>query len=324
MLESAADSQQFASAERAASDTTMYQVNIHTNMDDEETFDIVTYAEGGYKGATRGTTSSDGSYEQTEWCAFVGTLEECQSFVAERDKWCVVPSIQMYGRKYCDILKATAARVVDAIFVGSEKECKAEAERYIAENMRPMDYISDVKTRAFKSEDEAMHAISKMLSYLGAMGNEIHVRPYVDVDIETGLRGLGVEVCEVWYPTEPDNEGTEYANRYSIGIEGSGWNIKDITIIRGIQAAAYLTYKQVSDKALRRKSCLELVNNKVYGSPREVCDIVSCYCKPETTLESGAVTYMTYSTIKEFCRMNIIDIIDVLEKNGLLKNIVLK
>lgn len=324
MLESAADSQQFASAECAATDTTMYQVNIHTDMDDEMSFDIVTYAEDGYKGVTRGTTSSDGSYEQTEWCAFVGTLDECQSFVEEKDKWCVLPDTYMYGRKGFDVLKVTPTRMYNAIFVGTERECRAEAERLTAENIRPMDYIADIKAHSFHSEEEAMDAINKMVCHLRIGGNEIHVRPFVDKSVETGLRGLGVEIVEVWHD---DDDDKEYANWFSIGIEGSNWNTRDVTIIRGIQAAAYLTWLSVKNKALRCVTTLKMTENHLVWDAYKEYDLVDPFYnvdKDRKFEECEYANYLTYSTITDMFYKNIIDIVDILDENRLLKPIVLK
>lgn len=327
MKESAADSQQFASAECAATDTTMYQVNIHTDVDDEETFDIVEYVEGGYHGTTVSTRYANGGYDSTNWCAFVGTLEECQSFVAERDKWCAVPTTSMYGRKGCNVLKVTYQRVQDAIFVGSEKECKAEAERYIAENMRPMDYIYDVKNGAFQSEEKAMEALKEMIKHLNSRGDEILVKSFVDRDIETGLRGLGVEVTEVWKASDEYEKDQQYSNWWSIGIEGFNWNTKDMVIIRGIQAAAYLAYMSVKDKMLRCKTTLTLTKgNTVWNSCCEPsltanrplrCEDVEYEIKKYNN-------YLTYSEYKELRYKSIIEIIDTLDSNGLLKPVILK
>lgn len=327
MRESAADSQQFASAECAASDTIMYQVNIHTDVDDEETFDIVEYAEGNSHDITVGTRYLDGGYDSTEWCAFVGTLEECQSFVAERDKWCAVPTTYMYGRKGCDVLKVTYQRVQDAIFVGSMKKCEAEAERYIAENMRPVDYIYDVKYGAFQSGEEAMEAIKEMVKRLNSRGDEILVKSFVDRDIETGLRGLGVEVTEVWKASDECEEDHQYSNWWSIGIEDSNWNTKDITIIRGIQAAAYLTWMSIKDKMLRIKTTLTLSkDNSMWDTYKEYSLVDRLYnTRSDNKFEECEYhNYLTYSETEELSYKDIIYIVDVLNSHRISDPIVLK
>lgn len=327
MTKSAADSQQFASAECAAYDTTIYQVNIHTDVDDEETFDIVEYVEGNSHDTTVGTRYLNGGYECTEWCAFVGTFKECQSFVADRDKWCVIPTTYMYGRKGTYVLKATPQRLLDAIFVGSEKECKTESERYIAENMRPMDYISDVKTRAFKSEGEAMEAINEMVKYLNVRGDEILVKSFEDREIDTGLRGLGIEITEVWKASDESEEDQEYSNWFSIGIEGSLWDTKDMVIIRGIQAAAYLTWISVKDKALRIKTTLTLSKDNSMWDTYKEYSLVGCFYNTRSDNkfeECEYCNYLTYSKTEELYYKDIIYIIDALDSHGLLDHIVLK
>lgn len=191
--------------------------------------------------------------------------------------------------------------------------------------------IANIKN-AFHSEEEAMEAIKEMVRYLNVRGDEVRVKSFVDKDRVSGLRGLGVGITEVWYPSEPGDEGCEYTNWYSIGVDCSSLNTKDVTIIRGIQAAAYLAWRSVKKKAFRHVFTMTVYNGKFPVDIHEKVDLVDITYNPyrDRKVERQQIVsdiyceYITYSTLEDIFHKNIIDIIDILGKNRLLKPIVLK
>lgn len=191
--------------------------------------------------------------------------------------------------------------------------------------------IANIKN-SFHSEEEAMEAINEMVRYLNVRGDEIRVKSFVDKDRMSGLHGLGVGITEVWYPSEPGDEGCEYTNWYSIGVGCSSLNTKDAIVIRGIQAAAYLTWRSVKEKAFRHTFTMTVNNGKLPVDIHEKVDLVSNTYNPDgdRKVERQQIVsdiyceYITYSTLEDIFHKSIIDIIDALEKNWLLKPIVLK
>lgn len=60
-----------------------WQVNIHTDADDEACANVSRFSPDGYQGVTINTYYADGCTDTTDWAVFVGTKEECQQYADE-------------------------------------------------------------------------------------------------------------------------------------------------------------------------------------------------------------------------------------------------
>ena len=63
----------------------LFQVNlVYSLCDDEERYFITRHSTNGYIGITMGMSYQDG-YNCTDWCIFIGTWEECQTYIRQCD-----------------------------------------------------------------------------------------------------------------------------------------------------------------------------------------------------------------------------------------------
>lgn len=60
------------------------QVNRHVDINDNVSFSITNYSEDGYAGILKDTVYANG-YSYTNYCEFVGTEEECQKYIANKE-----------------------------------------------------------------------------------------------------------------------------------------------------------------------------------------------------------------------------------------------
>ena len=60
------------------------QVNRHVGINDNVSFSITNYSEDGYVGILKDTVYANG-YSYTNYCEFVGTEEECQKYIANKE-----------------------------------------------------------------------------------------------------------------------------------------------------------------------------------------------------------------------------------------------
>lgn len=59
-----------------------YQVNgYYSHVEELYEYGIIRYNENGHQGRTTGTVYLDGGSDFTDWCLFVGTLEDCQQYI---------------------------------------------------------------------------------------------------------------------------------------------------------------------------------------------------------------------------------------------------
>ena len=62
----------------------MKQVNMTGRVDGSREYWVSDYAEDGYVGKLTDTVYADGS-DTTDWCQFVGTQEECEAYIKEKE-----------------------------------------------------------------------------------------------------------------------------------------------------------------------------------------------------------------------------------------------
>ena len=74
----------FASSNLKTKALTMRQVNCTTTVDGVSSYWISEHSDDGYVGILTDTVYEDGS-DYTDWCQFVGTQEECESYIKEKE-----------------------------------------------------------------------------------------------------------------------------------------------------------------------------------------------------------------------------------------------
>lgn len=71
--------------EEVSEDDQIYKVDVTTYANGTEEYAINHYAEDAYKGILEDTVYMDGSRDYTDWCKFVGTMDECKKYVKARE-----------------------------------------------------------------------------------------------------------------------------------------------------------------------------------------------------------------------------------------------